>query len=205
MSAHEHPMRALQAYLPAGTFEKDTGYIHEYKVHLTITRERKSILGDYRNAIRGKNHRISVNGNLNRYAFLITLLHEIAHLLAFEKFGQTIAAHGKEWKSIYKKMLADFMRAQIFPSDISAALHASLENPAASSCAEEELMRVLKKYDKQKSNFYFIEDLMPGNLFKTPEGKVFERGGKLRKRYRCKEINTGLEYLFSPVYEVEKV
>src|SRR4051794_33119130 len=93
----EHPMHALAAYLPKGSFENVVHYLHHYKVHLTVTKERRSVLGDYRNAVSGKNHRITVNGNLNKYAFLVTLLHELAHLLTHEKYGHRAAAHGKEW------------------------------------------------------------------------------------------------------------
>ena len=90
----EAPLHALAAYLPDGTFEQVMAYIVEYKVHLTLTRERQSILGDYRHPDRKGGHRISVNGSLNKYAFLITLLHEIAHLVTFIHFGNRVASHG---------------------------------------------------------------------------------------------------------------
>src|ERR1051325_9211095 len=101
MAIEEHPMYALAAYLPEGAFENVVHYLHLYRVHLTVTKERKSILGDYRNAVNGKNHRITVNGNLNKYAFLITLLHELAHLLTYNQYGHRVVAHGKEWKTLY--------------------------------------------------------------------------------------------------------
>jgi len=77
----EHPLNALNAYLPDGAFAPVVALINQYKVHLTVTKARKSVLGDYRHAFQGANHKISVNGNLNKYEFLITLLHELAHLL----------------------------------------------------------------------------------------------------------------------------
>ncbi|MFN5762021.1 MAG: sprT domain-containing protein, partial [Sphingobacteriales bacterium] len=86
MSKKEAPLEALRSFLPEGTFEKLSTYIHEHNIHLTITRARTSVLGDYRNAVQGKNHRISVNGNLNKFAFLYTLIHEIAHLLTFTTY-----------------------------------------------------------------------------------------------------------------------
>ncbi|HVX27826.1 MAG TPA: SprT-like domain-containing protein [Parafilimonas sp.] len=205
MSKVEHPLHALAAYLPENSFEKVAEYLHQYKVHLTLTRQRQSILGDYRNAIHGKNHRISVNANLNKFSFLITLLHELAHLLAFEKFGNRIQAHGKEWKSIYKNLLADFVHHKIFPRDVEHALYQSMQNPAASSCAEESLLRVLRKYDVAKNDFHLLEELPKGSLFKLDDGRVFEKGERLRKRFRCTEKKTGLVYLFSPVYEVKLV
>jgi len=202
MAATEHPMHALAAFLPDGTFEQVVDYLHKYKVHLTISRERKSVLGDYRNAIPGKNHRISVNKNLNKYAFLITLLHELAHLLTFEKYGHRVMSHGKEWKQLYSSLLVTFVQHNVFPDDIKAALRNSINDPAASSCAEEGLMRILRKYDNKKEHVKLLEELPANAYFKTPDGRVFQKGERLRKRYRCKEVKTGLVYLFSPIYEV---
>jgi len=203
MARTEHPMQALEAYIPDGTFDLVVTYLHTHKVHLTVTKERKSVLGDYRNAVQGKNHRISVNSNLNKYAFLITLLHELAHLLTFEQYRHKVSAHGKEWKSIYSTLLADFILKEVFPHDITVALKKSLHNPAASSCAEEDLMRVLRRYDPKKEGVHLVEELPEGSLFKTSDGRIFKKGDKLRKRYRCTEVKTGLVYLFSPVYEVK--
>ncbi|MDQ6904618.1 MAG: hypothetical protein M3139_16620, partial [Bacteroidota bacterium] len=99
MPKKESPLQALSSYLPEGAFEDVEMYLTEYKVHLTVTRERKGVLGDYRNSHANKNHRISVNGNLNKYSFLITLLHELGHLFAYEKYGNTIPPHGAQWKN----------------------------------------------------------------------------------------------------------
>jgi SprT protein len=202
MAATEHPMHALAAYLPEGTFDKVVEYLNHYKVHLTVAKERKSILGDYRNAIPGKNHRITVNGNLNKYSFLITLIHELAHLLTYEKYGHKVMSHGKEWKQLYGSLLATFVQHNVFPADINGALRQSMADPAASSCAEEGLMRVLRKYDTRKQNMHLVEELPADALFKTSDGRIFKKGEKLRKRYRCQEVKTGLVYLFSPIYEV---
>jgi SprT protein len=203
MSKKEVPLHALAQYLPEGSLDPVLHYLHQYKIHLTITRERNSILGDYRHAIDQKNHRISVNGNLNKHAFLVTLLHEIAHLLAFENFGQRIAAHGKEWKNEYSKILAQFLLKKIFPADIEKALLKSLQNPSATSCGEEHLMRVLKNYDLRKEGIMLIEELQHGQLFKLKDGRIFKKGEKLRKRHKAVDVKSGALYLFSGVYEVE--
>ncbi|HAD34265.1 MAG TPA: hypothetical protein DCF44_07170 [Chitinophagaceae bacterium] len=44
---------------------------------------------------------MSVNGNLNSYHFLITLLHEIAHMLVWEQFRNRVKPHGLEWKHVF--------------------------------------------------------------------------------------------------------
>ncbi|WP_341843203.1 SprT-like domain-containing protein [Chitinophaga caseinilytica] len=201
----EHPLHALAAYLPDGTFEQVIAYITEYKVHLTITRERQSVLGDYRHPFQGKGHRISINGGLNKYAFLLTLLHEIAHLTTFNNYSHSVQAHGREWKNEYGKILKEFIGKGYLPIDVETAVRKSLHNPGATSCSDEELMRVLMRYDRKKENHYLVEQLPIGQLFRTKDGRVFSRGEKIRKRIRCEEIETKRVYLFSPVYEVELV
>src|SRR5688572_491222 len=205
MPRKEAPINQLQSYLPPDTYNAVLQYLHQYKVHLTVARERKSILGDYRHRTHGKTHRISVNGNLNSYSFLITLLHELAHLLTFEQYGNRVQSHGKEWKYIFGQLLHQFIQQRIFPSNIEMALMQSLQNPAASSCADDVLLRVLKSYDKKTENTVFVESLPMGALFKTHDGKVFRKGEKMRKRFKCEEVATKRLYLFSPVYEVSPV
>lgn len=205
MPKKEVPIGQLQSYLPPATGDAVTAYLQQYKVHLTIARERKSVLGDYRHRTDHSNHRISVNGNLNQFAFLITLLHELAHLLTFEKYSNRVPPHGKEWKMIYGQLLQQFLLHKIFPADIERELTRSLKNPAASSCAETGLLRVLRNYDKVINNYRLIEELIPGTIFRIKDGRAFQKGEKLRKRYKCKEVATGKMYLFSPVYEVEAI
>ncbi len=205
MPKKEVPIDHLQNYLPPATGEAVTAYLHQYKVHLTIAKERKSILGDYRHRTHHANHRISVNGNLNKFSFLITLLHELAHLLTFEQHGNKVMAHGKEWKMIFGQLLQQFLLHKIFPADIEKELLQSLKNPAASSCAEDGLLRVLRKYDnkEKENNHLLVEEISLNAMFRLKDGRVFQKGEKLRKRFKCREIATGKFYLFSPVYEVE--
>ena len=205
MAKKEAPISTLQDYLPGGTYEPVLQYLQEYRVHLTVTRERKSILGDYRHRYLDKNHRISINGNLNKFAFLITLLHELAHLLTFEKFGNRVAAHGKEWKQVFGRLLAVFIEKSVFPEDIRTALLQSHHDPAASSCADEVLLRALKNYDKGSDHLVFVETLADGSLFRTHDGKIFRKIERVRKRFKCEDVSTKKLYLFSPVYEVEKI
>ena len=205
MPKQEAPIHQLQNYLPPGTFDAVLTYLKQHKVHLTVAKERKSILGDYRHRTHHINHRISVNGNLNVYAFLITLLHELAHLFTFERFGNKVNAHGREWKTIYAQMLAQFLKTKVFPTDIEKELMLSLQKPAASSCAEDGLLRVLRKYDAKESHHRLVEELPVNTIFRTRDERVFKKGEKLRKRFKCTEVKTGRVYLFSPVYEVELV
>jgi hypothetical protein len=163
------------------------------------------VLGDYRHRTQQQNHRISVNGSLNPYAFLITLLHELAHLLTFEQYGNKVNAHGTEWKKVYGELLHQFVVKKVFPADIEKELLQSLKNPAASSCAEDKLLRTLRKYNNQTGGEFLIEELPAGAVFSIRDGRIFKKGEKLRKRFKCIEVATGKLYLFSPVYEVNPV
>ncbi|MDP1764849.1 MAG: SprT-like domain-containing protein [Sediminibacterium sp.] len=203
MPVSEHPMHALSDYLPDGTFECVVNYIHHYRVHLTISKHRKSVLGDYRHAGWGGNHRISVNGNLNKYEFLITLLHELAHLLTFEQFKNRVEPHGKEWKKQYSLLLVNFVQQRVFPTEVAGALQKSIINPSATANGETELLLVLRKYDTiKKEGHHPMIELPEGTMFQTDNGKIFRKGARRRKRYECVEIKTGLRYTFSPVTEV---
>ncbi|HPH86644.1 MAG TPA: SprT-like domain-containing protein [Ferruginibacter sp.] len=205
MPKEQVPLLQLKSYIPEESFEDVLFYIQHYKVHLTITRQRQSILGDYRHAHEGKAHRISINGNLNQYSFLITLLHELAHLFTYERFGHRVFAHGTEWKQEFGKILSQFLLKKIFPDDIEAALLRTLKNPAASSCGDEHLLRVLRAYDPKKEGQLAVEQVAPGALFAIKGGRIFKKGEKIRKRYKCVEVATGKWYLFSGLYEVKVV
>ena len=202
MAKKEVPLHALSAYLPENALDPVLHYLHIYKIHLTITRERNTLLGDYRHSLGDSHHRISVNGNLNKYAFLITLLHELAHLITFDEHRNRVAPHGKEWKNHFSTLLTHFMQLHIFPQDIQQALEQSIKNPAASSCSDMTLMRVLRRYDSGNKHAVLIEELPNGALFLLKDGRMFKRGEKLRKRYKGEDVNTGQIYLFNPLYEV---
>jgi hypothetical protein len=99
-------------------------------------------------------------------------------------------------------LLDQFIRHDVFPADIKAALLRSLHNPAASSCADEALLRVLHGYDKKPEDVVFVEAVPEGVLFQTHDGRIFRKGPKMRKRFKCEEVATKRLYLFSAVYEV---
>jgi hypothetical protein len=203
MPKREAPLDYLRRWIPGPAAALILEYLNRYQVHLTITRERKSVLGDYRHATSSSHHRISVNGNLNHYSFLITLIHELAHMVTFMEFGDRIQSHGREWKRIYRKILEEFLPLSVFPQDVLTALKKNLHDLPASSCADEHLMRVLRRYDDDKDGLMLVEQIPEGGCFSLEDQRVFRKGKKLRKRYQCVEVATGKLYLFSPIYEVK--
>jgi SprT protein len=203
MPKKEAPLEYLRQFIPDAAAAPVLQWLNHYQVHLTITRERKSVLGDYRHATHAQNHRISINGSLNKFSFLITLIHELAHLVTFMEYGNQVLSHGKEWKKVYRDMLKDFLSLSVFPDDILAALKKNLHNLPASSCADEDLMRMLRRYDANRGKLVLVEQVSDGDCFFTEDDRLFRRGKKLRKRFQCVEVSTGKLYLFSSIYEVK--
>lgn len=197
------PLSSLAKFLPAGSSEPVMSFLEQHKVQLTIAKERSSILGDYRHQTTDQAHRISVNGNLKPFSFLITLLHELAHLITFNEYGHKVKAHGTEWKKNFSEILQVFIQQGIFPGEIVSVLQRSIRKPAASSCADADLIKILKKHEGQNNGLIMVEELPDGSRFMIKDGRVFKKGQKLRKRFKCEEPETKKFYLFSPVYEVK--
>ncbi|HEX8516735.1 MAG TPA: SprT-like domain-containing protein [Bacteroidia bacterium] len=174
-------------------------YVHDFK--LRIKKSRLTRYGDYRPPVNGENHLITINYDMNKYAFLITLVHEIAHLTNWNKRKNRVKPHGEEWKEEYKLLMKHFMSYEIFPVDVIEALKIYMSNPAASSCSDINLLRVLKRYD-QRSGTVMLEDVKEGSTFSYNGNRMFVKGAQSRKRFKCREVGTGRDYLFNPLTEV---
>jgi hypothetical protein len=191
----------LSKYIPEHAVKPVFEIIVTNQVHLKIVNERITRHGDYRKGLSGK-HEITVNASLNKYKFLITLIHEISHLVAFEKFGRNIKPHGNEWKYSFQIMMVPFIRPEIFPSNLLPLLARHFKNPTASSDTDATLALALKQYDAQNDKNYIFE-IPYGCVFRIPNGKIFKKIALRVKRYECIEVNSGRIYLFNPNAEVE--
>ncbi|WP_353131900.1 sprT domain-containing protein [Pseudopedobacter sp.] len=202
----DRKVKILTEYMPEKAALLIAEWIDKYKCEFKITKSRESKFGDYRAPYQGAGHRISVNHNLNRYAFLITTVHEFAHLLTYNQWKSRVKPHGTEWKNNFKRMMIPFFEMTIFPLDIEKALAKYLKNPAASSCTDQGLFSVLKKYDvKQDSEYVNISEITENQIFEIKTGRKFKKLTRNRTRYKCLEISTGKIYLFSPLAEVKAI
>lgn len=188
--------QALPDYIPEAAVDMVASWFDKNHVILKITRNRLTKLGDFRGAPAGKPTSISVNHNLNKYNFLITLLHEMAHAEVHYNYSRRMAPHGKAWKLAYQRIAMPFMNQQIFPENIKQVYLRYLNNPLASSTSCLPLATVLREYDNN-SNEIVVSMLQPETLFTLPDGRVFKMVEKLRKRYRCYCLNNKRTYLFS--------
>ena len=199
----ELPMtvQTLATYLPLPAVEECHSLLQHHRVQLRIVSKRMTRHGDYRKFPDGT-HRITVNASSNPYRFLLTLIHEIAHLVAFETHGRNIKPHGPEWKATFKLLMARFIRPEIWPEAMLPVLARHFRNPKASSSTDLDLALELKKYDPPTA-LQMVADLREGTDFRLYNGKVFRKGKQRVKRIECLEIKSGRVYLFQPHAEVE--
>jgi hypothetical protein len=191
----------LSRYIPEHAVKPVFELIVANQVHLKIVNERQTRHGDYRKGLSGK-HEITVNSNLNKYKFLITLIHEISHLVAFEKFGRHIKPHGNEWKYSFQRLMIPYIRPEIFPNHLLPLLARHFKNPTASSDTDATLALALKQFDQQNDKNYVFE-IPYGSVFRIQNGKIFKKIAIRTKRFECLEVSSGKTYLFNPNAEVE--
>ncbi|NGF55075.1 SprT family zinc-dependent metalloprotease [Parapusillimonas sp. SGNA-6] len=194
--------KQLSKYIPEQAAPIISQWINDTGCRFKVTRSRSSKLGDYRAPFRGQTHQITVNHDLNPFAFLITTIHEFAHLKTWNEFKNGVKPHGVEWKRNFKLLIEPFIRLQIFPSDILKAVTTYMDNPAASSCTDLHLYRTLKNYDTKDSSAQHVEDLENNSVFCLKNGRSFQKLEKIRKRYKCIALDSQKIYLFHPLAEV---
>ena len=195
--------QALSKYVPSKSLDICVDWIVEHKIALRITKSRNSKYGDYRPPSDGKGHRISINHDLNKYGFLLTFTHEVAHLVAFNKFRFRIDPHGKEWKLEFKKLMLPLLKMDIFPKDLVLAINGYMNNPAASSCSDIQLTRTLAKYDKRDERWKLLEEIALNTPFRIRSGREFVKGELLNKNYCCTCLKSKHKYVINPLTEVQ--
>ena len=193
-------MSPFHSFVPEKSNKLLKCWIDELKVKVKILPPRKTKLGDFK--VRGNQLSITINNNLNKYSFLITLTHELAHAFVFKKYQNRVKPHAKSWQLTFKSIMLNFLTPDYFPEDILKVLSRHMISPKASTFSDLELVKVLKKYDQVQS--VTISDLAVGDLFRIANGKTFLKGEKIRKRYKCVESKTNKIYLFHSFAEVIK-
>ena len=201
MNNKEDQINVVQDYIPDAAIPLLSKYLNHWKVKLVIAPKRITKHGDFKILSKGV-HQISVNKSSNPYRFLITLIHEIAHLVAFKYYGYSIKPHGAEWKSSYQKLMIPFLKPKIFPMDLLNLLANHLKNPRASTDADFNLAIAINKFDPETEKNYIFE-LDFGTIFEIHNGRTFVLVSRRKKRYECKEVSTKKKYFFSPHAQVK--
>ncbi|MEN8798367.1 MAG: SprT-like domain-containing protein [Flavobacteriaceae bacterium] len=195
--------RRLESYLPKAAVPLCEELLAFLEVEVKVVNIRTTRHGDNRKLSNGR-HLITLNATKNPYRFLMTCIHEIAHLMAFSKYGRRIKPHGKEWKTTFQHLMLPFLKPDIFPAELLPLLAHHLKNPKASSTTDSRLALAFRGYDPP-SDAVPVMEIPQGGVFKMYNGRRFKRGDKRVKRIECVEISTGRLYLFQPNAEVERI
>ncbi|PZX52536.1 SprT-like domain-containing protein [Algoriphagus chordae] len=206
MSGSEQLRQVLITKLPEAAVNYAVELWEQEPFSFKTTATRKSKLGDFRYRRDRQTQTITINADLNPYQFLLTYIHEVAHLHAFVRFGIDIAPHGAEWKSTFQQLLFPILSTKFFPIDLLIPLRKHMKNPKASSAADLFLMKEMSKYDEPSLNqeALFLSDLKPGNRFLL-SGREFEKGETRRTRVLCQEIKSGKKYLIAQLAKVKLI
>jgi len=195
----------LERFVPRAALELTCIKLRETPCHIQITESRNSVHGDFRVDHSTNRHSITINGDLNRYMFLITLMHEVAHLNTWNLHQDNVKPHGTEWKREFRKTLGPFVKLGVFPKDIEEAVVSYLSNPAAATCSDTDLMRALSRYDRKAPGEALLEEIPERASFLYNGKRTFVKGKKIRTRFECRCTQTNHIYLFHPLSKVSRM
>lgn len=193
-------IQSLEKYLPSNTLIHLKNWFSDYYIHIKVTRERNSKLGDYRK-IRDNSHEITINSTLAPQLFFFVLTHELAHLIAFEKYGRRIAPHGNEWKQTFREMLLESI--DVYEEDLKPIITKFSYSPKANFMASPDLVKYFH-VENHDDELQYIERLTKGEQF-IYRNEQYILEGLIKKNYLCTNLATGRKYSFKPLARVKKM
>lgn len=192
-------IQSLEKYLPQNTLNHLRNWFSDHSIHIKVTRNRNSKLGDYRK-LRDHSHEITINSTLQPQLFFFVLTHELAHLIAFEKFGRRISPHGNEWKHTFRIMLLESL--EVYEDDLKPIILKFSKSPKANFMASPDLVKYFH-IENQDDDEIYIEQLTKGENFIYRDQKYLLEG-LIKKNYLCLNLTTGRKYSFKPLARVKK-
>ncbi|KQT22424.1 transcription elongation protein SprT [Chryseobacterium sp. Leaf404] len=191
-------IQPLEKFLPDNCVGHLKKWFTGHSIHIKITRDRKSKLGDYRK-MRDGSHEITINSTLQPELFFFVFTHELAHLLAFEKYGRRIAPHGNEWKHTFRAMLLESL--DVYSEDLQPIIIRFSRSPKANFMASPELVKYFR-FEKSQDGGVFVETLKKGEVF-VYQNQRYVLEGLIKKNYLCVNLETGRKYAFRPLARVQ--
>jgi len=192
-------IQSLEKYLPQNTLLYLKKWFSSHYIRIKVTKNRNSKLGDYRK-LRDNSHEITINSTLAPQLFFFVLTHELAHLIAFEKFGRKIAPHGTEWKHTFREMLLESI--DVYEEDLKPIIIKFSRSPKANFMASPDLVKYFH-IENQDDDEVYIEKLSKGENFIYRDEKYLLEG-LIKKNYLCMNLATGRKYSFKPLARVKK-
>ncbi|MFW5706640.1 MAG: SprT-like domain-containing protein, partial [Bacteroidota bacterium] len=195
----------LHRYFPEETVDQVSSILLRHAIQLKLTRTRITKLGDYRPPLRGKGHRITINGSLGRHMIYLVFLHELAHLLVWNKYGNKARPHGRQWKEEFASLLQNAIYHALIPGHLKEQVLDFSKNIKATFAAHPALWKALRVIDSGSLQQVMVEDIPLDGLFVAANGRLFKREDKIRTRYRCYCLSNHRRYLFHAMAVVQPV
>lgn len=193
----------FEQFFPAESIDYCFALWKNNNFHFKITKARQTKLGDYSYDPRTGKHQVTVNYNLNKYAFLVTFIHEVAHLLVKVNVKYKHDPHGAEWKQYFRDTFKPLLNENILPKSILVQLIDYLRDPAASTGGHHGLYLALRSFDVSTGEIP-LKELALNEKFSF-QGRVFVRGELRRTRFVCTELPSQKQYLVPIVAMVRRV
>jgi SprT protein len=195
--------QVFERFVPEQSVDYCVELYESHGFEFKITRARRTKLGDFRYDPDIRKFTITVNNDLNPYAFLITYLHEVAHLFTYKQHQDGVLPHGEEWKNVFKEVTKPLLNTDVFPEPVLHTLLSYFKNPKASSCSDPKLQMILKQFDRPNGKV-FLKALTIGSEFLFNQ-RHFRKLQKRRTRSLCLELKTNRRYYISEIAEVVRV
>jgi SprT protein len=190
---HEQARELFIKHVPASAVEYCYHLWDSHSFQLKLRKSRVTKVGDF-TCRYGQTPQITLNHDLSPLLFLLTYVHEVAHLIVHQQYGHRAEAHGAEWKQTFQQLLAPVLTQEIFPEDLYHALARHMKNPMASTFSDAVVTKELRKLDERSKLAVLLSDLPPGSVFGI-RGRLFRKGELKRSRVLCQELKTKKRYL----------
>ena len=187
----------FDTHLPAASATYSRKLWQHYGFTFRVVRPRRTRLGDFRAFPQGPTA-ITVNADLNRYAFLITYIHEVAHAEVHQTYRRRGKPHGRAWQMAFQRLMQPLLTEAVFPVAILEPLRNYMTKPAATTSANPALMLALRQTDPPTTDLVtagrvLLRDVPEGQPFQLAK-KAYVRGTMRRTRVVCKEVASGRSY-----------
>jgi hypothetical protein len=192
----------LSKYIVQQAIDKAIEFVVQNKIIVRIKKERSSKLGDFRPG-KIKQSKITINYNLTKDQFLITLLHEFAHFQVWNKTGNMHNPHGDKWKYEFALLIYEYIDIECFNPQLTELLRSVF------AISEKKVV-----FRKEKLHNYlitnastewdYVKDLEPESEFMLKNGRQFRMIEKRRTRYLCKDLENNKRYLVHGLAEIIK-
>lgn len=194
-------MQNFLNYIPINAQPYCKALREKYDFKFVLKRSRLTKLGDFKINRANGQYSVSVNHDLNPYQFLITFIHELAHLKVAEDHPRSVKSHGNEWKNAFIELLQPILTDEVFPEPLLSVLKKHMINPKAAAGSDPRLWNALKAFDSTEIN-HQLNSVADGNAFIFRK-KQFIKIKKRRTRVLCKAQGSSRLYLIPGIADVE--